>query len=298
MTEDPSRGDLDQDTRTQILTDLTWLGSAPGLLRDAPNSLAIIQRTCAALATGDIQMNDAQMSVLMSRRPGPLGRYFEALVHAVLSLTPRVSSFHPNVVIHDGKRTRGELDVLYRCDGCWVHLELAVKFYLGLDNRLDPFQWCGPAARDTLGRKLARLYDHQLRLPQTDAGKTVLAQFDVDTLHSEALVMGMLFHPVTQWLAGEMDVPAMVSEKHPAGWWLRVADLNTLREMPGTSWQILRKPKWLSPTVPTLEDYSDLDNVFEDRENYPLTRPVMVAALIDGTECHRGFVVPDNWPPA
>lgn len=280
-----------------LLNDIAWLGTAPGMLRDTPRSLAPIRQACGNLNSGCSRLSDDQISALTTRRQGPLGRYFETLVQTVLSHSPQVATLHPNVIIQDGKRTCGELDLLYQCSGRWVHLELAVKFYIGLDNRRDPFQWHGPAARDTLGRKLKKLLDHQLRLPETDAGTKALTSLNIGDVHSEALVMGMLFHPFASWQRQIFTAPDLIAKNHPAGWWLPIRDLNQLPEAPEILWRVLSKPQWLSAAEAAHEELLGREDLSKYLNEVLPGRPVMLAAIVDGTVSHRGFVVPDDWPP-
>jgi uncharacterized protein len=296
-----------------LAADVAWLGQADGLLADEPRSLDLIRQVCFGLnAVGaderspTLSFSDAHLALLAERRHGPLGRYFEALVQTVVSMSDQVTGFHPNVVIHDGERTRGELDLVYAQAGPdnsnqWIHLELAIKFYIGAGDRCDPFGWYGPAMRDTLGRKLNRLFDHQLPLAVSDVGSGVLRQLTVDAVHSEALVLGMLFHPLAAWRDGNRDAPPMIAENHPAGWWLRRSDLDQLSlmpEAPETTWRVLSKPEWMAQADSVDENLPGLKDFSEHLTAVAHPHPVMAAALVGGVERHRGFVVPDGWGPS
>ncbi len=284
-----------------LLSDVTWLYTSNGLLGDVPGSLALIQRACEQLISGAKLLNDEQIGELDVKRTGPLGRYFEALVQTVISASPEVRQCYPNVVIQNGNRTLGELDLVYENvgggDSGWVHLELAVKFYIGAGDPGDAYQWRGPAARDTLGRKVARLFDHQLKLPHTAAGIAALSALTIKQVHSQALVMGRLFHPHACWLAGDISAPTVVADDHPAGWWLRAGDIKEVLAEPGLQWRTLSKPEWLAPVDAADQNLMDGRDLYEHLWNTGADRPVMVAASTGGAECQRGFIVPDNWPP-
>ena len=106
----------------------------------------------------------------------------------------------------------GEIDlVMQAADGAIVHLELAVKFYLGradLHNPQqhcsDPQHWWGIDTRDTLAHKLARLTQHQLplsqRLPELATAHRALPLPEV----AAAWLQGGLFTPLDQ----PMPLPA------------------------------------------------------------------------------------------
>jgi hypothetical protein len=170
--------------------DVIWLGSTESLLHHQPNSLNLVQKTIRLLMDGQLKFSEDHIRTLAHKRQAALGRYVEFLVQTVISLAPDVGQCFSNVIIHDGKRTCGELDLIYQYGGRWIHLELAVKFYLGLGDRTDPFQWIGPAARDKLARKLSRFYDHQMTLPQSEAGRAVLADLNIDEVETRVLLMG------------------------------------------------------------------------------------------------------------
>lgn len=252
-------------------------------------------QTCRDLIDGTICLNEDQLSHLMNQRRGPLGRYFETLVQIVISLSPYVVAFYPNIVIHNGERTCGELDLVYKTPERWIHLEVAVKYYIGIDDRHDQFQWYGPAGRDTLGRKLKHMFKHQLELPHTEDARPALDKLGIDVVYSEALVMGMLFHPFANWQKEDIQTPPIVVENYPAGWWLPLNELHKLNEHSESSWKILSKPEWLSPIEPSYENTLNI-NAFQQKlkSEFP-SHPVMVAAFNDGVESHRGFVVADDW---
>ncbi len=117
------------------------------------------------------------------------------------------------MVVTEGKTTRGEFDLLYKKGGNWHHLELAVKFYLGVSDRTSAFNWHGPALRDNLGLKCARMSNHQLTLPKTDAGKNVLHDLSIGVVESEALILGRLFHSFSDWQASSFEITKNISKQ-------------------------------------------------------------------------------------
>lgn len=207
-----------------------------------------------------------------------VGRYFESLHRAV------VGSHHAIVAsqrtIDVGGRTLGELDILYVApDGAVVHREVAVKFYLGLGGRAEHHRWLGPHKRDRLDLKLARLIQHQLRLPSlahaAEGWPSALPFPD----RSEVLLCGAFFvHP---------DANARPEGADPGvelGFWCYASELASL----GSAWAYLPKPWWLSPRQVEFEPWTNADAVAQRVEAE--RRPAFV-----GDRGRRGFVVPSGW---
>ncbi len=273
-----------------LLEDFRWLSTAPNLLISKCDGLESIHRTAQTLVDGALLLSGEQTERLMAHRTGQLGRYVEILVYTVLSLADDIEDLKANIQVFDGTATRGEFDLLYKRGGNWWHMELAVKFYLGVGNCADPFNWHGPARRDTLGRKLARMNDHQLLLAQTTTGRLTLKQFGIAEVTSQALVFGRLFHPHFVWKAGSFCVPALIAANHPKGWW------SEARAMPSNGrvqWRELVKSDWLAAAS------RDGPGPCRNPEFCKLTRPTQYSAFAEtvgqGQERHRVFVVPDGW---
>jgi len=277
--------------RSAVLFDYAWLSATPSLLTPAPVCLVFIHRTAAAVAAGELALDDQQWDALIRQRHGPLGRYFETLVATLFAISPEIEAFHTNVPVRDGKATMGEFDLLYRHSGSWQHLEMAIKFYLGTGDLSQAQNWHGPARRDNLGRKQERMSGHQLPLAQTDAGQAALRHLEIGRISSEALVLGRLFHPITNRAADTPIMPDGVAEDHARGWWTRVGDIEATS---ATHWQKLAKPEWLAPQY--------------DRQACRLVAPVpadiarpTMFCLYEPTqggevsESYRLFVVPDDW---
>lgn len=110
---------------------------------------------------------DAHFDALSAARAGKLGHYFETMAFALFSESPAWQILARNHVLSVDKRTLGELDLLLRNtkDGCVLHLELALKFYLWAGNQQTTNDgWIGAGLHDFLSRKARRLFSHQLAL--------------------------------------------------------------------------------------------------------------------------------------
>lgn len=235
-----------------------------------------------------------QIERLSSIRQGPLGRYFEFLIGALFTLSPEIEASHSNLVVRDGKATQGEFDLLYKKGGNWHHLEMAVKFYLGVLDRASGFNWHGPALRDSLGRKWTRMSEHQLSLPKTDAGRSVLQDLSIHNVESEALILGRLFHPLTDWQSNSLEIPPYVSTDHANGWWMHVRDVISFAHSNVYCWVPLIKHEWLAKkvihTAPSRPNFKDINHP----QMYAVFKQVEQNQYC---EINRGFVVPNHWRP-
>ncbi len=232
-----------------------------------------------------------------SHRHPPIGRYFERLIFLWLRTQESVSELECNLPIYEGKRTVGELDLIFRLGDTWFHWELAIKFYLGVGQLGQAQNWHGPLGRDRLDIKLNRLLDHQLKLPETDAGQMLLADRGIPGISSHMVLKGYLFHPLDAWLAKRFTVPKEISSGHANGFWAHVAELEKVVNL-WPAWTLLPKADWLAPAqcaqaMPSAAFRTVIHSYFSTN-----SRPPMIAAIDDnGHEIARGFLVPNDWAP-
>jgi uncharacterized protein len=231
---------------------VAWLLQSPPLLSLAPQRFsAAVQSFDAAqsslitawLEALDTQaLHDAVAQALPSKAPMRLGRYAEQLMAYFLRHSSLFDLIAANVplrrTIHaaDSPReqqhtTVGEFDYLLRdhADQPW-HWEMAVKFYLchlpqgsttanstianstTADNNAQPQDFKGPAGKDTLGLKLGKVFDKQLR-------HLAPPPYDTVDWQPAAYARGWLFYPFGA-------APAQCDALNPAhlrGWWLGIA---------------------------------------------------------------------------
>ena len=156
--------------QTREVRDLAWACFAPPLLVTRELGVhAAGAGNCAFPLSGGRQLwlekldRDATplLEHLSSIRSQRLGLYFESLWHFFLAQDEEVDLVARNLPVNRDGRTIGEFDCLYFCRrrNCHVHLELAVKFYLGWPTQTEPgdtslaSEWLGPNARDRLDIK-------------------------------------------------------------------------------------------------------------------------------------------------
>lgn len=288
--------------------DLAWALLSPPLLSITPSPqrhpLAASRWASSPGELADwLLLHDAQPSVLQTwlaqhsiRR---LGLYYERLWQFALGQAPDVDLLVANLPIRQGGHTLGELDlVIHDADGVH-HLELAVKFYLGLESgdRREHDHWLGPGSHDRLDIKLQRLCDHQLQLSSSSHAKALLAELTCREIHSALWLGGYLFQP---WPTG-CEAPAGANPLHLDGRWMRQRDwvgASAIRS--AARWQPLPRHSWLAPAM--LEDdhtwpAEDVERWLEDAGKHARLMARIERAPQGGwVERERLFVVPDQWP--
>ncbi|UPQ81233.1 DUF1853 family protein [Pseudomonas knackmussii] len=288
--------------------DLAWALLSPPLLSITPSPqrhpLAASRWASSPGELADwLLLHDAQPSVLQTwlaqhsiRR---LGLYYERLWQFALGQAPDVDLLVANLPIRHGGHTLGELDlVIHDADGVH-HLELAVKFYLGLESgdRRKHDHWLGPGSHDRLDIKLQRLCDHQLQLSSSSHAKALLAELTCREINSALWLGGYLFQP---WPTG-CEAPAGANPLHLDGRWMRQRDwagASAIRS--AARWQPLPRQSWLAPAM--LEDdhtwpAEDVERWLEDAGKHARLMARIERAPQGGwVERERLFVVPDQWP--
>ncbi|MEE9325698.1 MAG: DUF1853 family protein [Cocleimonas sp.] len=165
-----------------------------------------------------------------------LGHRFESLVAYWIIISPNYNLLAKNIqVIKDG-HTYGEIDFVIQNSDTQkiIHLEVAVKFYLGSSPYQDPFRWFGTNTKDQLGRKV-----EHLMLKQTQLGRTHSSYFKKLGIHideRQCFLKGRLFYPI-----GTDTPPHGVTSNHLRGRWIQ----NNTKPVTGLYYPINKKD-WLA----------------------------------------------------
>ncbi|WP_250439598.1 DUF1853 family protein [Caballeronia sp. AZ1_KS37] len=295
--------------------DLAWLLFAPDLLREGDAALA---HPFASTAERDatlvwLKALDAAPQPLHDHARDPkftrLGIYAESLIRFFLAHGPAARLIAANVPLRQQRRTIGECDFLLEsADGARLHWELAVKFYLHIDDsdgdaaraaRLS--NYVGPNLQDRFDIKHERLLTHQLAL--TRRAEFALLGFD-GPWQAQLFIKGRLFY---HGLGGDEVVPAReIGEHHLRGWWLTASEWRDARSNASDderAWVVQPRMAWLASrrlngdAAETLIAESD---AIRARLEGTIA-PTMVAAYArdeagNFVEESRGFIVPDDWP--
>ena len=313
--------------KTAEVRDLAWVMSSPGLIEASAGNADIVsdewcQKTYLA-HLGELRALDENpeplldyLSELKSHR---LGFYFETLLAFWLEYILRSAPFRKNVPVfrsieNAGRTTLGEFDFLFGQKNLSTlnHWEVTVKFYLLHESAGSELRWLGPAGRDRLDIKLARIFEHQLKLGETVEGRQEVAQISSLAIDAAAFIKGYLFYPVesavfTSNLGDNLKFSssAELSPAHLRGWWLRYGEKDIPKRSANSRWLPLPKSRWLSAARCSgealgqlLDDTAALDYCscqFEERDS-----SILFAEMQPGNdgwfEVARGFVVAPCWP--
>lgn len=302
-----------------VLRDLAWLIATPDLVELPPPIPCAGRPTIEELGLEHTllpwlrQLGRPPLAALNGSRAMRMGHYHERLWHTLLDHAPNTRLLARNVRISRQRNTLGELDMLYRtCDNpAPVHLEVAIKFYLGLPEGpgapTSQSRWIGPGGLDSLALKCAHLRRHQLPLSTTVLALETLAHWlaprdigaadrRLDELLTQRLAMpGILYYP---WHA-TMPAPEGATADHRRGTWCYCRDWPALAacstEKPEIAW--LEKPHWLAPPPrsafrPAAEQ---LPAISAKVHTWQSPQQVMLY-YVDEQRYERLFLVPDGWP--
>ncbi|PXX95280.1 DUF1853 family protein [Halomonas sp. LBP4] len=312
----PSPLDLLDRCHDPLVRDLAWVLLAPDLLdmpwTGRPTRAELGLADDAALA-GWLDALEANPDALAHRigatLRGRMGLYHECLWQFLLETAPGTRLLAHNLRIHRDKVTLGELDLLYRHRGdpTPVHLEVAIKFYLGLPEGpgapSDQARWIGPGGADSLATKREHLHQHQLRLTETiEAREAIRALMQPDmsgtsrapALHRRLAIPGVLFYP---WHT-HLPPPEEATVDHLRGTWLFWRDWRRFRDgLPrGTRGAWLRKPHWFAlPRPGDLLPLRELESQLAQHFGQPAP-PVQIMLGRRGGGKQRLFLVDDDWP--
>ena len=226
---------------------------------------------------------------------GRLGLYYERLWHYVLHCAPDIDVLAHNLQVRYERQTAGELDLLYRDAEGLQHLELAIKFYLGLQQH-----WIGPGNHDRLDKKVQHFLTQQLPMGQQLA-HTKLANEITELPHSAFWMGGYLFAPKDD--AAPTNTQLTLNPKRAQGLWLRNEEWPTYwAQSSADHWQALPRTQWLAPSLLQPSQCwsgEEQQRWLEERQLDPRARLVVLyrrnhrGAL---EEQERLFIAPALWP--
>ena len=284
--------------QTPAVRHLAWLCCAPQLL-EAPVSFYPPQWLPDDYLER-LQHWDQQPEAMPARLAQPaerrLGHYFERLYEVLLKELLGWELLLKNQQIKADNRTIGELDfvVRNRQTGCLEHHEIAIKYYLGVNEDETGTRWYGPNAKDRLDLKAHRILSHQSPMAQRVEARALLAELGIsEAITPKVFMPGYLFYP-----GDRVELPDYVPTEHLQGRWCYAREL----ENSGlTGWVPLKKPHWIGPWR-----QSEQPDVRAAREALEFVEAKGVPVLFARVEWQPGlgcwvergrwFVVPGEWP--
>jgi hypothetical protein len=247
----------------------------------------------------------ALLDHLSQQRSQRLGVYFEHLWHFFLAQDPGIELVAHNLPVRDQGQTLGEFDCIYRCHQRqrYVHLELAVKFFLGYrqgtanEGVSQWHEWLGPNTRDRLELKITHLIHHQMLLGEHPGARELLDSLGIPELDKELAIKGYLF----QSISDPLPPPPAVNNASPMEQWLHIDQLaQYLDSTESLQYLVLPKSRWLAAACaePHNETFGR-ERLQQHLQSHFChdSRAQLVAALDQsGRECHRFFVTGPHWP--
>jgi len=299
-----------------LVRDLAWVLLAPDLIvtpcpgRPTLDELGLGDEPTLRAWLGQLEQSPQGLQrYLGDTLTGRMGLYHERLWQFLLEHAPAIRLLAHNQRIIRGKRTLGELDLLYyrKDDPIATHLEVAIKFYLGLPEvpgcATDQARWIGPSGADSLAIKRERLHRHQLPLSgleearvaiRSAIGKTGYEANEPMLVKRRLAMPGILFYP---WHA-HMPAPREASPEHLSGQWLFWGDWQHWRasQPAGTRGAWLGRPHWFAaPRDEQLWSMQELDSGLA--RHFRLSAlPLQLAVLTPDGQRQRLFLVADDWP--
>lgn len=280
--------------------EIAWcVGSAP-LLSDAPLHWPSDASEEARLHFAD-WLKTAQSRGFQEELPGSkaarqrLGFRFENHMQSWFQHHPDWSVKAANYVVQMNGQTAGEIDFLLEREGRLLHLELAVKFYLGTSASREWDTWVGIDPVDRLDLKLAK-FERQLALSERPDVHRHLEEQGWVVADRQACMKGWFFEHFSR--ISRPVLPFQAARDCNVGWWCHERDWSNVWSTSG-DWIALQPQHWLRVRH-NEADVTDLVApnalVLEPRRHR--VRMVAMVHRADGvcSEISRGIVVDDRWP--
>nr|CAA6828716.1 MAG: Unknown protein [uncultured Thiotrichaceae bacterium] len=277
---------LTEPFRHRCVQDLSWAIQSPPLISGyiaetewwGTEQLRQEYQICLPLLKQLDKDPDPLKAALQQAKSHRLGHYFESLIEFWLTITPSYELLLSQLPLRNEHRTLGEIDYLARdtATGKIVHIEVAVKFYLGYNDLDNMASWHGPDLRDRLDRKFDHLCRHQTQISRK---YPELVPCVVDEY--ACILKGRLFYPPNTQTETSFTHP-----EHLNGHWHY--HLPAPKQRHDTIYYPLQKRNWLAP----LTDTSDQPT---GPQRHTPTEPICYASYYSNKEQNRLFILPEDF---
>ena len=178
-------------------------------------------------------------------RSNRLGLYYEALLSFWFKAGVSYELLAHDLPVNAGGQTLGAFDFIVKRATEITHIEVAVKFYLGVRGVGDWADWIGPNQNDSLALKLDKMLNKQLRLSEHPQASTVLSTAGIPRPTQRKLwIKGIFFRPHNSKASCKPQGGSLAT-----GIWLPQNALAALQqETPAARWFRRTKPDWVAPT--------------------------------------------------
>jgi hypothetical protein len=249
---------------------------------------------------------DASPQALMAHieatpRSNRLGLYYESLISYWLKEHPSWKLLAHELPVYHERQTLGAYDFVIQTSEDILHVEVAIKFYMGVRGTQDWYDWIGPGQHDCLGLKMEKMLDKQIRLSQTPAGFAALQKAGIPLPTQRKMwVKGIFFRPHN----APADAVPQGGARADGVWYPLSAVAALIQRCPGGLWLPRLKPDWLSRLVmsaPLETGVSSLalEDTLRAQWDVNGNQPVMWSRLMPQkklwVEEQRVFFAPDDW---
>jgi len=240
--------------KSRLVQDLAWVIASPPLVSGNHNDVhwwsekECLEEFHDCLPT--LQMLDKNPEPLITHiaklKSGRLGLRFESYISYWLKISPNYNLLAQNIQVIEEGHTFGELDFIIQNIHTQkeIHLEVAVKFYLGADTNNssleNPFHWFGTNTQDQLGLKLNHLKEHQTQLC-IKYKEHIQNLLNVEINEKHCFLKGRLFYPM------DKDIPPKgVTKNHLRGRWVS-DNKQQEKQLNDQLFYPIEKNDWLAP---------------------------------------------------
>ncbi len=219
-----------------------------------------------------------------------LGKYFERLVQFFFENYPNYELLIAGMQLFDRKTTLGELDFVIRdkTKNEVLHLEVAVKYYMGYKSSPKHSMWIGPNGLDTLEKKLNK-FAKQLALSISEE-KNI--DFKID--RRIALLKGFFF---IHWRATVW--PHFHIDSSDYGEWMYEKEMESALDEKGR-YCIFPKHLWLSFYLdPATKNATKQEIILKVSDQIAHIKKGIMLVMIDEKRnkvLAKKLVVPAKWP--
>ncbi len=243
--------------------------------------------------------------LLAAQKDQRLGKYFETLWFYWLTHHPRYQVVENNVQLIIGGETLGELDLILfdKTTKKTMHWELAVKFYLGVEDTRNLCNWHGPNLNDHLELKVHKLSDRQSVVSKDRRVAQWLKQQGLVIDECAVILKGRLYYPMSlyqEMMALPVDVllgsPLICASGHLRGVWCTEQMFDAFFDE-SQLFLPLKNFGWMEKisTQSVRKFYSKAD-IFENLSNKLLRLPLQVQVMNPWHSWDRVFIMAEKWP--